>query len=294
MSIAKLSLVIPTYNSANYIVRVLDTIIGNLPAEVNEILLMNDGSTDNSEQILKEYGMHNPMVKVYSSRRNLGQANSMMLGVMLASNNLIVSFDDDMQYPITELRKLLEKSNELENFQIIFGVPRRRSQRPQYVKLVRVSYLLFRPFIPWIGIDTPVTSFFLIDRRTMFKKFHPVYPWQWCSEKIDHVGVLHNASVRGNSSYSVTSYIRQFTPILMFVGFGYGSIILSITLLIQVFLLDGFLYCAMTGSAAFLFYLTARWATDLYKYNMLKLLKKNYYELDSTLKKSSCPTTLFP
>ncbi|MEI7668645.1 MAG: glycosyltransferase [Pseudomonadota bacterium] len=105
-----LSVVIPVYNeSAN-----LDTLFARLlPVLDNinkeyEVILTNDGSKDNSQEILqRHYSARPDVIKVIQFARNYGQHPAIMAGFENAKGDVIVTMDADLQNPPEEIPKLL-------------------------------------------------------------------------------------------------------------------------------------------------------------------------------------------
>lgn len=60
----RLSIIIPVYNVEKYIKRCLDSIIQQIDQEQDEIILIDDGSTDNSFEICKEYEQYYKNIKL--------------------------------------------------------------------------------------------------------------------------------------------------------------------------------------------------------------------------------------
>jgi len=112
----KLSIVIPVYNSEKTIEEVVNEIeiaVSKLNSKYDlEIVLVNDYSKDNSLQVCKNICRHKPFVKLISFSKNFGQHNALMAGIKIASGDYIISMDDDLQTPPTEMHKLID---ELEN-----------------------------------------------------------------------------------------------------------------------------------------------------------------------------------
>ena len=78
----KFTIIIPCYNVAKYISKTLDSVLTQTNKNI-EVLLINDGSTDNTLNILKEYEKQYPHIKVFdkfnggvSSARNEGLKNA--------------------------------------------------------------------------------------------------------------------------------------------------------------------------------------------------------------------------
>lgn len=103
------SIVIPVYNSANTIDSLTNQLIESLSTDYQlEIVLVNDDSKDNSEQVcINLFEKYKPFVKFYSLAKNVGEHNAVMAGLNYALGDYIVIMDDDFQNPISEVVKLV-------------------------------------------------------------------------------------------------------------------------------------------------------------------------------------------
>src|SRR5690606_24595967 len=86
----KVSIIIPTYNRANYLKESLDSVIAQTYPN-KEIIVINDGSTDETTEILQEY-KHS--IK-YFNKENGGKSSAINLGLKKATGDYIWIFDDD-------------------------------------------------------------------------------------------------------------------------------------------------------------------------------------------------------
>ncbi len=105
-----ISVVIPIYNEAGN----LHTLVERLTTTLNklqkpyEIILINDGSTDNSEAILQEIHGKNPSnIRVINFNGNFGQHRAIMAGFERVQGDIIVTLDADLQNPPEEIPKLI-------------------------------------------------------------------------------------------------------------------------------------------------------------------------------------------
>ena len=101
----KISVIIPVYNTAKYLKKCLESIV-NQEFKDLEIIIVNDGSTDNSEEIIKEF-QKKYEVKYYI-KENTGVAETRNVGVKLAKGKYICFVDSD-DYLELELFSNLEK-----------------------------------------------------------------------------------------------------------------------------------------------------------------------------------------
>ena len=112
----KISVIVPIYNAEKYIARCLDSILMQEDSNI-ELILINDGSTDKSEEIVKTYlGKYKSSIK-YMKKENSGVANTRNVGLEKATGDYIIFVDAD-DYIDKNLFKSLEPYME-QNIDII-------------------------------------------------------------------------------------------------------------------------------------------------------------------------------
>ena len=114
ISSMSLSAVIPVYNERENIVPLYDAVTSSLRAlgQPFEIVLVDDGSTDGSSRALDQLAARDPRVKVVHFRRNFGQTAAMNAGLHLATGDVIVTLDADLQNDPADIAALLVKLDE--------------------------------------------------------------------------------------------------------------------------------------------------------------------------------------
>ncbi|HAH22370.1 MAG TPA: glycosyltransferase [Prolixibacteraceae bacterium] len=105
----KTSIVIPVYNGAHSIGRLVDELITRLsPVFRIEIVLVNDCSPDNSEEVCIGITKKHPdFVSFYSLAMNVGEHNAVMAGLNKATGDYAIIVDDDFQNPVSEVEKVI-------------------------------------------------------------------------------------------------------------------------------------------------------------------------------------------
>lgn len=89
----KVSVVVPVYNAEKYIKRCMDSIINQSFNDI-EIIAINDGSSDNSLNILREYEKNDKRIKVID-QENLGVSSCRNKGIKVSKGNYLVFIDSD-------------------------------------------------------------------------------------------------------------------------------------------------------------------------------------------------------
>lgn len=102
----KLSIIIPVYNEKNTILEILKKIDQVVFADCEkEIIIVDDGSTDGTREILKNLGER---YKVIFKEKNSGKGASVKLGIVQATGDYITIQDADLEYDPQDLKALLE------------------------------------------------------------------------------------------------------------------------------------------------------------------------------------------
>lgn len=119
------SVVVPVYNSVDSLAELIDRLGAVLGERAGgyEVILVNDGSSDNSWQVIEELAARNPTVHGIALMRNYGQHNALLSGIRAASGDVTVTIDDDLQNPPEEIPALLAKL--AENYDVVYGTPER-------------------------------------------------------------------------------------------------------------------------------------------------------------------------
>jgi dolichyl-phosphate beta-glucosyltransferase len=102
------SFVIPAYNESSRIRPTLDALL-RYTQEQNwdvEILVVNDGSTDDTAQVVREYGKQHPQILLVENPGNRGKGYSVRNGMLHARGDVCLFTDADLSSPMTEAPKL--------------------------------------------------------------------------------------------------------------------------------------------------------------------------------------------
>jgi len=104
MIIPKVSVIMPAYNHERFVGEAIESVL-NQTFEDYEFIIINDGSKDNTEGIIKKYT--DPRISFYS-QENKGAHNALNRGLTLAKGKFISILNSDDKYGIDRLSKLVE------------------------------------------------------------------------------------------------------------------------------------------------------------------------------------------
>ena len=164
-----ISVVVPVYNeeksiknTINEIKKVLKT---NKLYENSEIIIVNDGSTDNTLKELKKCD-----VVIINNPTNMGYGFSLKRGIEAAKNETIVITDADSTYPFDAVPKMLEVKNK--GFDLVVGKRKGKYYRQSIFKsILRLMLKKFVEFISGKKIDDINSGLRIFDKSLVMKYF---------------------------------------------------------------------------------------------------------------------------
>lgn len=115
----KIALVLPVYNEESMLVGVLKSLLKTKLS----IILVNDGSSDNTLNIARKEALKNSKIKIISHKINLGKGAALKTACMAAFNknfNAVIFMDADGQHSPSDLNKFIEKLK-TKNYDIVLG-----------------------------------------------------------------------------------------------------------------------------------------------------------------------------
>jgi glycosyltransferase involved in cell wall biosynthesis len=106
----EVSIVIPAYNESARLGRSLNRVLDFVHQEgwQAEVIVVDDGSSDGTAEIVKEYARTNPMVRLLQNPGNRGKGYSVRNGMLNARGSIVLFTDADLSSPIEEASKLFE------------------------------------------------------------------------------------------------------------------------------------------------------------------------------------------
>ena len=108
----KLSVIIPCYNVENYLAKCVNSVLNNKIKDKYEIILVNDGSTDNTLEIVKDYAKNYPDIIKYIDQKNRGLSGARNAGLDIAKGEYVTFLDSDDYVDNVMYVELLKKTLE--------------------------------------------------------------------------------------------------------------------------------------------------------------------------------------
>lgn len=241
-----ISVVVPVYNSATILPRLverLEPVLASLAYDY-ELVLVNDGSRDQSWAVIQELSQSLPWIRGINLMRNYGQHNAVLCGIRAARFDTIVTIDDDLQHPPEEIHKLIAKLEE--GFDVVYGYPERE---PHGLLRGLASGLTKMALQKSMGAETArhVAAFraFRTRARDAFTSYQSPFVsidvvLTWATTRFTAVQVRHDPRREGASNYTFGMLFRhamnmmtgfstlplQLANLLGFLCTGFGGVIL--------------------------------------------------------------------
>ena len=108
----KISIIIPVYNEQDSIkplIEQLNDLQQDIQEKIMEIIFVDDGSNDDTNQIINTELPNQPNMKIISLARNFGQTAAISAGIDNADGEVLITMDADLQNDPSDIPTLLEK-----------------------------------------------------------------------------------------------------------------------------------------------------------------------------------------
>lgn len=115
----KISIIIPLYNEEKTIIKLLNKINKILKKKI-EIIVVNDGSIDNSYCLVKKFIKRRNNIKLISHKKNLGKGAAIKTAKKFINGDIVIIQDADLEYDPNDYNKLI-KPIVLGNSKVVYG-----------------------------------------------------------------------------------------------------------------------------------------------------------------------------
>jgi glycosyltransferase involved in cell wall biosynthesis len=200
------SIVIPAYNEEENLPVLLEEIYKAFPSfPANwEILLINDGSTDHTLDVMQDLKQRHAHIRVLSLDRNHGLSAALDAGFRNSKGDVVVSLDSDLQNDPADIPRLLEKISE---YDVVIGI--RAKRRDGFVKRIsskianQVRDLLLQEKWQDTGCTLKAYRRTYLDRLKLFHGMHRFLPTLLAMHgaRILELPVNHRERIHGTSKY---------------------------------------------------------------------------------------------
>jgi len=166
----KFSIIIPSYNEEESIKKV----IADLQKIINqeyEIIAVNDGSTDQTENILKQIDN----IKIINHSKNRGYGAALKSGIGKAQGEYIIIIDGDGTYPVNEIPKLLKYVN---NYDMVSGMRKGKNFDTRWFYSQRLAKFILKKIAGYVTQKKipDINCGLRIFKKEVIKKYWDLYP----------------------------------------------------------------------------------------------------------------------
>jgi undecaprenyl-phosphate 4-deoxy-4-formamido-L-arabinose transferase len=218
-----LSIVIPVYNGAESVGALVNALANLKPEGGHEIVLVNDGSPDNSDEVCRKLAERTDVPVTYVNlSRNYGEHNAVMAGLRHARGDYVITMDDDLQNPPSEVVRLYDHCRN-GGWDVAYTYYAQKKHEPWRN--------LGSRFTNWVAdqvLDKP-KGVYLSSFRCMsafvvesISRYEGPFPYvdgliMQVTSRIDRIMVEHLARVSGHSNYTLRRLVRLWLN--LFVNF---------------------------------------------------------------------------
>jgi len=228
----ELSLVIPVYNGSLTIRALVEQIVKVFGSTSFEVVLVNDGSEDNSEATCAQLAETFPQNVVFVHlSRNFGEHNAVLAGFKQARGGYVAVLDDDGQNPPEEVVRMLGELKR-KNYDVVYGhyIEKKHSWFRNFGSRFndRIATLMLQKPKDLYLSSFKVMNRFVVNEMT---KYHGPYPYTdgliyRVTRNIGQIPVEHRISQSGPSRYTFRRLVRLWLN--MFLNFSIKPLRVSI------------------------------------------------------------------
>ena len=250
----KFSFVIPVFNEQDSLKQLYVEIIENIKEYEYEIIFIDDGSTDNSYNILQKLASEDNNVKLIKFRKNFGKSAGLNMGFKAAKGDIVFTMDADLQDDPKEIPQFIKKLDEGYDMVTGWKVKRRDPISKTWPSKLynKVTSNTFKLKLHDYNCGYKAYKKEVVDELDIYGEMHRYIPALADSLgfKIAEIPVHHRKREFGKTKFGSERYLRGFldlltvklvtgyihSPLYLFgrVGFGFGIVGFIIALYLSI------------------------------------------------------------
>lgn len=216
-----LSVTAPIHNeeeSIPFLCEKLHNVLSNL-GKTYEIVLVDDGSTDKSWDVMLEQAKKYPCLKLIKFRRNFGQTAAMSAGIQESTGDVVITLDADLQNDPEDIPALLAKLDE--GYDVVCGW--RKNRQDTFINRKLPSMIANRLIAKMTGVHIHDNGCSLkayrrevIGQVHLYGEMHRFIPAlaSWVGGKVTEMPVRHHARQFGKTKYGISRTVRVVLDLL--------------------------------------------------------------------------------
>ena len=215
----KISVVVPLMNEEENIKYLIEEVDKALRDFDYELILVDDGSTDNTVEEIKKH--MNDKTKLVILNRNYGQTSAMAAGIEVASGDIIVTIDGDLQNNPNDIPMMIEKLQQ--GYDVVAGIRAKRQDEPFRKFLSKIANKIIRKVtgvqITDYGCTLKVFKKDVAKNLGLYGELHRFIPIlaSMYGAKITEVPVRHHERKYGKSKYGFNRTFKVISDLMYLV-----------------------------------------------------------------------------
>lgn len=216
-------MVVTVFNEEDNIRPLVEQITAALTDYPFEIVYVDDGSTDNTVQVIKS--MNNSHLKLVELKKNFGQCPALKAGIDYATGDFIVTMDGDLQNDPSDIPMMVERAKEGE-FDLVAGIREKRKDGFILRKLPSklANWLIRRVTKVDIKDNGCALKVFRADMAKSIPLYGELHRFisvlaHYEGARIDQVNVKHHARIHGQSKYGLSRTFRVLSDLILMLFF---------------------------------------------------------------------------
>lgn len=209
-----ISIIVPVYNSANFLHKLLEAIdLQRIESNWNlELVLIDDGSNDQSFKKIEELSKTYFYIKGIKLSRNFGHQSAVRTGLSHCTGEYVAIIDDDLQDPPSLLPGFFEYLDK--GYDVAYGVRRKRKENLAKKTSYKLFYILLGKLsstkIPLDTGDFCVMKKVVVDKMLLLQEKNPFLRGMRAWVGFKQIGVPYERQLRieGESGYSIRKLLK--------------------------------------------------------------------------------------
>ena len=195
----KVSIVVPAYNEGKRIIPFLKDLIAFCKNANHELIVVDDGSTDDTFDVAKKLTKNFKEARVISYKPNMGKGYAVRTGVLAAKGGYVIFIDADGSTPPTEIPKMVEKLNK---YDVVVGDRTSvfsKTKQPKFRRFLEICFYLYMNTLFRVNSQDLLCGFKGFRREAGRILFKDLISYRW----IFDVEIFYRAKKKNYSLYKL-------------------------------------------------------------------------------------------